>query len=1178
MKKSIFLVSFAVFVLFAVGIPCNAATETEQVSSGTQSAQFTGEINLEKISDDSETGGTYVLNQENTYTGTTTVTAGTLELTHAKGASTGTINVGKDGILKLTLNDGSATKNAIPNAVMGTGQLQTSTTGVFTLSNNLSGFAGTIQDVNGYLVFRTADVKQATLKMDGHEVCFVDFQTATGADTTLGMISGWGTLRPSNQIVTETRQIWLAVGSIANASGTFSGTIRDQADGVSGKTFYMGIEKVGATSTWKLTGESNSYTLGTKITEGVLEVSNSKQHPENADWTSNALGTGTVTLNGGTLRLSSANMVIPNALNVAAESSVDSTIANAMTLSGKLTGSAKLNFTSSTGQRTSITYNGDGSAFTGTIVIQGSTNSDGGFLTLGESASDFSKALVTLSPTSGSTGNLCFLSSQDTTFKVGMLTGTGQVRPNAHVTSGSVQTLQVGARTTDTDHTFSGTLSDYVNDSKELVGKLAVEKVGTGTWTLSNSANAYSGGTKITKGTLEISAAALGTGTVTLNGGTLKTVTNDVSLTNAVAVTADSKIDVATVTDAQTSTVTKKTLSLSSLPTTTNSSTIELTGGILSLSAADSSTSSVGWKLNGGTLQIASGNNLNLSKPLNVVSASTLDVNVGADEFFGGLTGSADLTISSTGNQRAVVHFTGDVSAYTGTVKMTTNNTFFVLEDGSKNMSSATLNLATGSNFFFRTAKTDKQTFQIGMLTGSGTVKAYTTTPQTAVCTVQVGNAKNYTNHTFSGSLQDRDGKVLAVEKVGSNTWTLSGWSNYSGGMTVTGGTLEVNHVNALGNGTLTLNGGKIQFFTPGYDVTYSNPINVTADSIIAVNHQNHVKFSGALSGTEDINYTSTSRAVVWFQGDTSNYTGTIKLATAREYFVVLDSTAKNSSTVAFDVAAGSYLSVNALNSPAVTDCSLGMLTGSGNFRHYYNAAAGNVALQVGNDTEYTNHTWSGKIFDHNSGFNQTVSLTKAGSNTWTIAGENTYTGSTTVAGGVLELTSTGNLSKTSGVTVLSGAKLLNAGTIAGKVTVEQDGVYEATSSTASTGGLTFKDGGIVQSMIAENEKVIPVDLTSATLLGDFTTQILFEGENPEDLWEQSFKIIQANDESILGKLNVSSLVSGTTFLPSFADGYVSVTAYSNNAVPEPATWVLLLIGVGFFIRRVVVPATPISA
>jgi autotransporter-associated beta strand protein len=82
------------------------------------------------------------------------------------------------------------------------------------------------------------------------------------------------------------------------------------------------------------------------------------------------------------------------------------------------------------------------------------------------------------------------------------------------------------------------------------------------------------------------------------------------------------------------------------------------------------------------------------------------------------------------------------------------------------------------------------------------------------------------------------------------------------------------------------------------------------------------------------------------------------------------------------------------------------------------NNSTGNGALSAGNNNRTT--TFNG-IIENTSG---TLSLTKVGSGTLTLAGANTYSGATTINAGTLALASTGSISNTPAISIAAGATL----------------------------------------------------------------------------------------------------------------------------------------------------------
>ena len=63
---------------------------------------------------------------------------------------------------------------------------------------------------------------------------------------------------------------------------------------------------------------------------------------------------------------------------------------------------------------------------------------------------------------------------------------------------------------------------------------------------------------------------------------------------------------------------------------------------------------------------------------------------------------------------------------------------------------------------------------------------------------------------------------AFSLTKAGAGTMTLSGANTFTGGMTLTAGTLNINNATAIGTGTFTINGGTIDN-TSGGAITLSN-------------------------------------------------------------------------------------------------------------------------------------------------------------------------------------------------------------------------------------------------------------------------------------------------------------------------------------------------------------------
>ncbi|ECC3326703.1 AIDA autotransporter-like protein ShdA, partial [Salmonella enterica subsp. enterica] len=230
--------------------------------------------------------GTLILNAENTYTGGTTISGGTLVATNVDALGSGDVTDNAT----LEMNTGGT----FDNAISGSGQVVKSGDGALTLSGANSYSGGTLIS-DGTLIAGRVDVlgsgdvtDNATLEMNtggtfsntisgsGQVVKSGDKTlTLSGVNTYIGgtLISG-GTLLASNVEALGTGSVANNATLELNTSGDF-----DNAIGGSGK-----VEKSGDDAL-TLSG-SNTYTGGTLISGGTLVASNVE-----------ALGTGDVTDN-----------------------------------------------------------------------------------------------------------------------------------------------------------------------------------------------------------------------------------------------------------------------------------------------------------------------------------------------------------------------------------------------------------------------------------------------------------------------------------------------------------------------------------------------------------------------------------------------------------------------------------------------------------------------------------------------------------------------------------------------------------------------------------------------------------------------------------------------------------------------------------------------------------------
>ncbi|EAV6173078.1 autotransporter-associated beta strand repeat-containing protein [Salmonella enterica] len=422
--------------------------------------------------------GTLILNAENTYTGGTTISGGTLVATNVDALGSG--DVTDDATLELN------TGGTFDNAISGSGQVVKSGDGALTLSGANSYSGGTLIS-DGTLVASNVDAlgsgdvtNNATLEMNTGgdfinniggtgrvEKSGDDTLTLSGSNTyTGGTLISDGTLVASNVEALGTGDVTNNATLELNTGGTF-----DNAISGSGQ-----VEKSGD-DVLTLSG-ANSYSGGTLISDGTLVASNVE-----------ALGTGDVT-DDATLELNTGGDFINN---IGGTGRVEKSGDDKLTLSGSNTYTGGTLISSGTLVANDVNALGTGDVTDNATLMLNTggdfTNNIGGTGRVEKSGDD----ALTLSGSNTYTGGTTINDGTLIATSVDAL-GTGDVTDNA------VLELNTG-----------GTFDNAISGSGQ------VEKSGDDVLTLSG-ANSYSGGTLISDGTLVASnVEALGTGDVTDN-------------------------------------------------------------------------------------------------------------------------------------------------------------------------------------------------------------------------------------------------------------------------------------------------------------------------------------------------------------------------------------------------------------------------------------------------------------------------------------------------------------------------------------------------------------------------------------------------------------------------------------------------------------------------------------
>ena len=1067
-------------VLAANGTAVQVSESNALVISGNVSEQVAS-TNL------SFTGsGVVTLSGNNTYSGTTTLASGTLNLNtpHAIGSG---------------------------NFVIGDGATVDNTSGVpVTLTTNNRqewqgnvGFTGS-SDLNLGLGNVTLD-QSSTLNLGG------------GNLVVGGNIAGNSSASASNLAVT------------GNGSFTVGGNI-------SGSTTAVSV--TGPVSLM-LAGGNNSYAAGTTINAATLTATANGALPSGGNVSilnGAVLAIGTTNDTVGSLTLTNGTITGTGSLAGTANSVFR--VQNG-TVTVNLGGSAS--FTKSTSGVVTLTGNNSYSGLTtvsgGTLLLNGNnsfasgipgTLISGGNLVMGSSDILSDSGTVTIS-----SGALTMGVNNDTVgavrFAGGNITGSGNLTSVGNITATGTGTIFPNLAGTGSftqsggNVTLAGNYS-YTGDTFVSGGTLNLLGVSSG-----------AGNVTMSGGRINFyNPAGFSTGTMTLSGGTLNnatgatyTVANVQNWGGNFAVVATNGVAFSNVISLQNSdrqlTVTGGTVTLSNTMlgggrTFTmggSNSTLVVTGSMLLDSTASagrfaitgSNTTvvldagaavSASWVNNGGTStgwnSIGTGANDNNTLTLNGNATFTSDRELGVADIGATTSGLAKATINvndtatltlldlwvAKGSSNSNASSTAIVNQNGGLVDLTGNNVSVSPTAGAGGLilgggwaasntttgtyytNNATYNLNGGTLITYAIRAQDlgngTATFNFngGTLQPSNNTVALMTNSLTAA-NVQAGGATintNGYNATLAQNLttdpalgNTTDG---GLTKNGNGTLALTGTNSYTGNTVINGGALQIGD----GNNTGTLGAAGI--------INYST---------LALNRNDTVTLANAVSGNGTLAQLGTGTTVLTatntYTGGTSIVAGTLQVGNGSTAGTLGSGAITDNGTLAYnhsdalsvsDTISGNgtlaHLGGGNLTLLAANSYTGGTLIASGNLFVGNGTAAGllGTGAITDNGTLVYNHSDNVAVADVISGLG---GLTKLGTGNLTISGTNTYTGNTVVGSGVIQISGAGSLGAGASTVVMNGGTIL-----AGLTTL--DNTFTGTGGTiAATGGdLEIGDGG----------------------------------------------------------------------------------------------------------------------
>ncbi|MDA8125714.1 MAG: autotransporter-associated beta strand repeat-containing protein, partial [Deltaproteobacteria bacterium] len=527
-------------------------------------------------------------------------------------------------------------------------------------------------------------------------------------------------------------------------------------------------------------------------------------------------------------------------------------------------------------------------------------------------------------------------------------------------------------------------------------GAGGLSKTDTGTLTLSG-ANTYSGGTTLAAGTLSVANnAALGTGTLELNGGTLTSSSSTArTLTNSALATGDFTLGQATGgTGALTLSGTMD-LGVATRQITVNNAADTISGVISGTGGLT--------KTGTGTLSLYGANTYSGGT---IVSAGALQGN--ATSLQGDITNNAYVVF----NQTAAGTYAGNISGTgriaktgAGTLTLAGANTY----TGTTTISAGTLSLGADNALSQTTALTlantagatlDLNSFNqtIGSLAGGGTTGG----------NVTLGAGRLTTGNAASTSYYGVISGTGGLTKTGTGTLSLYGANTYTGGTTVSAGALQGNAASLQGD--------------------------ITNNAYVVFNQAAAGTYAGNISGTGRIAKTGAGTLTL---AGANNYAGTTTIS-AGTLSLGADNALSQTTALTLANTAGATLDLSSFNQ------TIGSLAGGG-------TTGGNVTLGAGRLTtgNAASTAYAGVI----SG---TGGLVKTGTGTLTLSGANTYSGGATLAAGTLSVAN--NAALGTGTLELNGGTLTSSSSTARTLTnsAQVTGDFTLGQATGGTGALTL--------------------------------------------------------------------------------------------------------------------------
>ncbi len=658
--------------------------------------------------------------------------------------------------------------------------------------------------------------------------------------------------------------------------------------------------------------------------------------------------------------------------------------------------------------------------------------------------------------------------------------------------------------------------------------------------------------------------------------------------------------------------------------------------GLLVLSANDTYTGTT--TISSGTLQLGDGVANNGSVGAIADNAVLTFANPNAQTYSGAISGSGLSTIAGPGalTLSGTISGSGALSKTgTGLLTLSGNNTF----SGATTLSAGTLDLASqnavknstvamsgGGTLVFDSSAGGA--FTLGGLSAPSAGPGYDIalqdnagSPNPVAVTVGGNNAST----TYAGDLSGSG----SLTKSGTGMLTLSGTNSYSGGTTVSAGTLQMGAALALsGNlavgsgGLLDLNGNSPTVAGLSGAGTVGNNA-ASSSSTFTVGASNATStFSGVIqNGSGQVGLTKTGTGNLTLNGantfsysyggpttvlagtltSSQDFTGTSYLAVASGATVVANTsnlTYNNAGPAAFApwyVNGVVYSSSGVVQTTGNVTLGGGTLTGAapggGSYGNYtvngasymltssgnslINAPAGfslqgsnALSINVVNPTDVL--TMSSGGFFNAPGAGQTAGITKTGSGLLVLAVNSTYSGTTTISGGTLQLgdgvanngSVASNIADNAVLTFANPNAQTYTGAIGGNGALIKTGTGALTLKTATntySGATTVSTGTLIAYQAIPNTSYLAV--ASGALFDAEVNTVTYNGVNVLAPWYvngtvySGSGVYQSLGNLTLGSGTLNGAATGYSSYGNYSDygALFSITSSGNSLINAPA-------------------------